>query len=91
MLEDFMTACTRYIEFKRKDGYYFDSARLQASGGGANGRPRGMEEADGMPFEGRGRATQQQQSGLRTGKPVLVDTVRWLATAGLSLPVETRT
>jgi hypothetical protein len=41
-----------------------------------------MEEEDGMPFEGRRRATQQQQSGLWTGKPVLVHTVRSLAGDG---------
>jgi len=35
-----------------------------------------------MPFEGRGRATQQQQSGLWTGKPVLVHTVCSLAGDG---------
>jgi len=67
-----MTAYTRWhIESRQKDGYYFDSAWLQASGGGAL-RPRGTEEEDGMPFEGRRRATQQQQFGLWTGKPVLV-------------------
>jgi hypothetical protein len=58
-----------------------DSARLQASGGGVL-RPRGTEEEDGMPFEGRGRATQQQQSGLWTGTPVLVYTVCSLAGDG---------
>jgi len=39
-------------------------------------------EEDGMPFEGRRRATQQQQSGLWTGKPVLVHTVCSLAGDG---------
>jgi len=41
-----------------------------------------QKEEDGMPFEGRGRATQQQQSGLWTGKPVLVHTVCSLAGDG---------
>jgi hypothetical protein len=64
----------------KKDGYYLDSARLQASGGGAKGHE--VEEEDRMPFEGRRRATQQQQSGLWTGKLVLVHTVCSLAGDG---------
>lgn len=82
MLEDFMTAYTRWhIESRQKGSVLFRFSETASFWWGSL-RPRSIAVEDGMPFEGRGRATQKQQSGLWTGKPVLVHTVCLLAGDG---------